>query len=312
VLSALLFGTVEFILQELVMARLKAAARSGAFVLLWMVGGVALVATLTAFVVPRAAAQDTEVIADEETAPDEDAAPAPADVPPAETDGTANTTDAVTTPPPRQSYLGWLYESLGPLYSIIFFLLSFSLVAVFVMNVLMARRENILPSELIDGFEALLNTKKYQEAYELAKNDESFLGKVLSAGLARLSSGYPQAIEAMQEVGEEENMRLEHRLSYLALIGTISPMFGLLGTVHGMVQAFEVIARSPVSPKPAELAGGISTALVTTLVGLWLAIPAIAAFNILRNRISRLVLEVGIVSESLMSRFQSVAGPKTA
>ena len=67
---------------------------------------------------------------------------------------------------------------------------------------------------------------------------------MLSAGLARISSGYPQAIEAMQEVGEEENMRLEHRLSYLALIGTISPMFGLLGTVDGMVQAFDVIAHS--------------------------------------------------------------------
>ncbi|MEX0641523.1 MAG: MotA/TolQ/ExbB proton channel family protein [Pirellulales bacterium] len=218
--------------------------------------------------------------------------------------------DAGTAPAPRRSYLGWLYDSLGPMYSIVFLSLSFALVAVFVMNVLMARRDTILPRHLIDGFEAHLNAKKYQEAYELAKSDESFLGKVLSAGLARLSSGYPQAIEAMQEVGEEENMRLEHRLSYLALIGTISPMFGLLGTVQGMVAAFEEIARSSVSPKPSELAGGISMALVTTLVGLWLAIPAVAAFNILRNRFARLVLEVGIVSENLMSRFQNVGTQK--
>jgi biopolymer transport protein ExbB len=179
------------------------------------------------------------------------------------------------------------------------------------MNVLIARRENVLPTDLIEGFGALLNAKKYQEAYELAKNDESFLGRVLSAGLARISSGYDKAIEAMQEVGEEENMRLEHRLSYLALIGTVSPMFGLLGTVDGMVQAFEVIRDSAAaSPKPADLAGGIATALVTTLVGLWLAIPAIIAFNIIRNRIGRLVLEVGIVSENLMSRFQNVGGQK--
>ena len=218
--------------------------------------------------------------------------------------------DPATASPPRQSYLGWLYGALGPLYSIIFLCLSFALVAVFVMNLLMARRDTILPQHLIDGFEAHLNAKKYQEAYELAKNDESFLGKVLSAGLARLSSGYPQAIEAMQEVGEEENMRLEHRLSYLALIGTISPMFGLLGTVDGMVKSFEVIAQSQVSPKPSELASGIAMALVTTLVGLWLAIPAIAAFNILRNRFARLVLEVGIVSENLMSRFQNVGAQK--
>jgi biopolymer transport protein ExbB len=219
--------------------------------------------------------------------------------------------DVQAPPRERRSYLGWLTESLGWLYSVIFLALSFSLVALFVMNVLIARRENVLPSDLIEGFESLLNAKKYQEAYELAKNDDSFLGHVLSAGLARVSSGDDKAIEAMQEVGEEENMRLEHRLSYLALIGTISPMFGLLGTVDGMVQAFEVIATSPTQPRPDQLAEGIGTALVTTLVGLWLAIPAVVAFNILRNRIGRLVLEVGIVSENLMSRFQNV-GTKTA
>src|SRR5262249_53423234 len=138
----------------------------------------------------------------------------------------------------------------------------------------------------------------------------SFLGQVLSAGLFKLKEGYAQAIEAMQEVGEEENMKLEHRLSYIALIGTISPMVGLLGTVDGMVRSFTVIATATSAPSPAELADGISTALVTTLVGLWLAIPAIAAFNILRNRIARLVLEVGIISEGLMSRFQNVGGKK--
>jgi biopolymer transport protein ExbB len=246
--------------------------------------------------------EDAEVIADE-TVPDE----APAEAPTAP----AAELQTTTPPVPRQSYLGWLYESLGLLYSVIFLGLSFALVALAVMCVLMLRRENILPTSLIEGFESYLNAKKYQEAYELARNDESFLGKVLSAGLARLSSGYEHAIEGMQEVGEEETMSLEHRLSYLALIGTISPMFGLLGTVDGMVQAFEVIAHSTVSPKPSELADGIATALVTTLVGLWLAIPAIAAFNILRNRMTRLVLEVGVVSENLMSRFQNV-GPQKA
>ena len=111
-----------------------------------------------------------------------------------------------------------------------------------------------MPSHLIDGFEAHLNAKQYQEAYELAKNDDSFLGHVLSAGLSRISSGYPQAIEAMQEVGEEENMRLEHRLSYLALIGTISPMFGLLGHGRRHGRGVQGHRQSRSSPKPSELA----------------------------------------------------------
>ena len=110
-------------------------------------------------------------------------------------------------------------------------------------------------------------------------------------------------------MGEDENMRLEQRLSYIALIGQVSPMIGLLGTVNGMVAAFQTIARTNTQPKPSDLAGGISMALITTLIGLMLAIPAIAAFGIFRNRLARLVLEVGIFSERLMSRFQNV-GPK--
>jgi biopolymer transport protein ExbB len=204
-----------------------------------------------------------------------------------------------------------MYKALGFFYSAVFLCLSFTLVALLVMNILTARRENVLPVALVEGFEAQLNEKKYQDAYEIAKADESFLGQVLSAGLAKLSSGYDQAIEAMQEVGEEENMKLEHKLSYMALIGTISPMVGLLGTVQGMIRSFSVIANSPTTPKPSELAEGISTALFTTLVGLFIAIPAIAIYNILRNRIARLVLEVGIVSEGLMSRFSNVGQKKT-
>ena len=220
-------------------------------------------------------------------------------------DGKAGTEDASGKAPEKVNYLSWAYKSLGLGYSLVFLAISFTLVALFVMNLLHARRENVLPTELIEGFEAHLNAKQFQEAYELASADESFLGKVLSAGLGKVSKGYDQAIEAMQEVGEDENMKLEHRLSYMALIGSISPMIGLLGTVQGMIASFDVIATSTTAPKPAELAQGISTALFTTLVGLAIAIPAISAFNILRNRIDRLVLEVGIVSEGLMSRFQT-------
>jgi len=220
--------------------------------------------------------------------------------------GMALAQEEASAAPQKISWLSWGYEALGPVYSAIFLLLSFTLVALFVMNLLTARRDNVCPTELVEGFENSLNEKKYQDAYELAKNDDSFLGRVLSAGLAKLSSGYAQSIEAMQEVGEEENMKLDHRLSYMALIGTLSPMIGLFGTVHGMINAFSVIANSPTTPKPSELAAGISTALFTTLIGLAIAIPALALYSILKNRISRLVLEVGILSEGLMSRFQNV------
>jgi biopolymer transport protein ExbB len=244
----------------------------------------------------------------EEAAPAEEL-PAFGDEQPA--GGEAKATESTAAPAQEKTYLAWMYEALGIFYSVVFLALSFTLVALLVMNLLTARREAILPVGLVEGFEAHLNEKKYQEAYEMAKGDESFLGQVLSAGLAKLSSGYQPAIEAMQEVGEEENMKLEHRLSYMALIGTISPMVGLLGTVQGMISSFSVIASRTTTPPPSELAKGISTALFTTLVGLFIAIPAIAIYSILRNRVARLVLEVGIVSEGLMGRFQGVGVKKS-
>ncbi len=224
-------------------------------------------------------------------------------------DGGAASTPAAEEDAPI-NLLTWIWNSLGPFYLGVFLLLSFTLVALFVMNLLSARRDSICPVHLVEGFEAHLNEKRYQDAYEMAKTDESFLGQVLSAGLAKLQKSYSHAIEAMQEVGEEENMKLEHRLSYLALIGTISPMVGLFGTVHGMIASFMVLATSTSTPQPKELAEGISTALLTTLVGLMIAIPAIAAFNILKNRIQRLSLEVGILSENLMGGFEKVGEKK--
>jgi biopolymer transport protein ExbB len=214
------------------------------------------------------------------------------------------------SPPPAQSLLGWLISALGAMYIIIFMSLSFIFIAVLIMNILAVRRDSLCPQPLVEGFEAHLDQKQYQEAYELAKADESFLGSVLSAGLAKLSTSYQHAVNAMQEIGSEESLKLEHRLSYLALIGTISPMIGLFGTVDGMIRSFYVIANQGGTPDPNKLAAGISTALLTTLIGLAIAIPAITAYNLLKNRVQRMVLEVGITSENLMGRFEKVGKKK--
>ncbi|MCE5301979.1 MAG: MotA/TolQ/ExbB proton channel family protein [Planctomycetaceae bacterium] len=209
-------------------------------------------------------------------------------------------------PAGQESFLGWLYRSLGLRYVVIFLFLTFNGVALAVMIVLGLRRDQICPDLLAAEFEAKLSDKQYQEAYELAKNDPSVLGKVLAAGMAKLSEGYAAATDAMQEVGEEQSMKLEQRNGYIALIAQIGPMFGLLGTVDGMVQAFDVIAHSNVTPKPSALAQGIGTALVTTVVGLSIAIPCIAFYHVMRNRLTSLMLETGVTSGNLMKRFSAV------
>ncbi len=99
-------------------------------------------------------------------------------------------------------------------------------------------------------------------------------------------------------------MRLEHKLGYLATVGGVAPMIGLLGTVFGMVAAFSVIANSAAAPQASELARGISTALVTTQMGLLIAIPSIIFYEFFRNKLALLVHEMAVQTETLMGRFK--------
>lgn len=209
----------------------------------------------------------------------------------------------------NESYLAWMIRASG-VFGFLILLVSFVMVALIAMQLMQLRRDNYIPAGFVEEFERLLNEKNYQAAYEAAKNNESFIAKVLAAGMARLSRGYEDALQGMQEVGDEETMAMEHSIGYLALIGSIAPMLGLLGTVQGMVASFKVIATSATQPKPYELANGIATALFTTLEGLVVAIPAIVCYTIFKNRLARFVLECGFVAEELMKRFQGM--PKTA
>ena len=208
--------------------------------------------------------------------------------------------------PEGENLLVFYYKALGLRYVVIFLALSFGLVALLVMCFMQIRRPVLMPPGLIQNFEAHLEAKEYQQAYELAKTDDSYLGHVLAAGMGKLQSGYGPAVEAMQEAEGEQAMKLEHKISYVSLVGALAPMFGLLGTVDGMVGAFMVIAKSSTAPKPSELAIGISQALITTLIGLWLAIPAIACFALFKNWLQTLGGDVDSEAMRLMSRFQTM------
>ncbi len=219
-------------------------------------------------------------------------------------DTTDSTSDDATNPKAPKNLLAWTFQSLGWTFTILFFALSITLLTLVVMNLIAARQDNICPVDLVEGVEQQLAEGNVAGAAELIRTDDSFLGQVVAAGLSKLEKGHSHAVEAMQEVGEEETMKMEHNLSYMALIGNISPMIGLFGTVLGMIKAFRTIATSGSTPEPGALALDISQALFTTLAGLAIAIPAIAVYNILRNRVQRLTLQVGVTSEEIIERFQ--------
>ena len=201
-----------------------------------------------------------------------------------------------------QNFLAYMWVS-SPTFFIIMGLISLYLVATVTNLLLKFRLTNVIPSPLVHNLEAMLNEKKFKEAYELIRGDQSLFARALAAGVERLTQGIEKGMDAMITVAEDGKMDMEHKASPIASLGTVAPMIGLLGTVLGMIAAFREIAGSGAQIKPAVIAEKIGLALVTTLEGIVVAVPAIFFFALLRNRIARLVFEVETVCESYIWRF---------
>jgi biopolymer transport protein ExbB len=233
------------------------------------------------------------------------APPSHAQEPAAPADGTVAAGDggAMTRLRPTGSFLKWMAEASGPI-GIVILLMSFYLIALVVWMFFEYRRSVALPDVLVRELNDLLAQKRYTEAYARLAADSSFFSKVLSAGVRRLpSGGYAMAQRAMEMANEDATMEMEHRTTYLATVGTLGPMIGLVGTVYGMILSFRVIAMEGSSPQASQLAAGISTALFATLEGIAISVPAIAFYALFRNRIARLSLEVALASEGLLEQF---------
>lgn len=187
--------------------------------------------------------------------------------------------------------------------------LSVAAVALIVEHVISIRRRALIPLGLAEQMHQLIGQGQYPDAEKAARASPSFLGHVLAAGLAEVSVGYKAAEKAMEDASAEQAARLFRKIEYLSIIGTIAPMLGLLGTVLGMIQAFDEF-KTQANPQVAQLAPGISQALVTTAMGLIVAVPALAGAAIFRNRIDGLVAEATLMAEHLVSEFKRRAAAK--
>ncbi|MDD4899925.1 MAG: MotA/TolQ/ExbB proton channel family protein [Candidatus Omnitrophica bacterium] len=148
--------------------------------------------------------------------------------------------------------------------------------------------------------------KRHQvkEALEACEKKAHPISRILKAGILKYDRPRPQIIEAIEDASLYEIPGIEKNLNALATIAHVTPLLGLLGTVTGMVRAFQMIqARNaslhPVSP--ADLAGGIWEALLTTVAGLCVAIPVFVAYNYLVSRINRFILEMEKASTELVN-----------
>jgi biopolymer transport protein ExbB len=245
--------------------------------------------------VPRLRAQENKEAA---------AAPA-AEVPAATASAPSNA--AESAPPKPKSMLRWALEASGPI-GIFLLCLSVYFTAVVIRLFMELRLSEAVPPSLVEKLESAIKEKKFQEAYDACRDSESYLARLVRTGIANLPNGRPEAKEAMNAMTEEIVTGMESRISYLAIIGQLGPMIGLVGTIWGMIMSFQEIATAAGSqPKPEKVAEGISTALFITLEGVSLSVPAIFFFAFFRNRIAVLTMEATKVADRTINSLVAAA-----
>ncbi|MFO0890196.1 MAG: MotA/TolQ/ExbB proton channel family protein [Isosphaeraceae bacterium] len=210
-------------------------------------------------------------------------------------------------PPPRENMLQWAIRASGPI-GLFLLLLSIYFTALVIRLFMEYRVSEAVPTPLVEKLEAAIRDKKFQEAYDVCKDNDSFLARLVRTGIANLPNGRPEAKEAMMAASDEIVTGLEMKISYLATIGTLGPMIGLVGTVWGMIMSFQTIATAGgEQPRPEKVAEGISTALFITLEGITLSVPAIFFFAFFRNRISQMTMEANKVADRTISSLVNAA-----
>lgn len=194
--------------------------------------------------------------------------------------------------PPRGGVTLLKFVQGGGLIGYVIIALSIVALALVVIHAVQLRRNRLLPPEQQQQLGELLGRGEVEQAlqYCLLPENDSYLTRIVAPGLTRFlrsAFGSFEVKTALEEAGEEQTARLYRATDALGVIGSIAPLLGLLGTVQGMIGAFDTVATGAVANSSyyEQLAGNISLALITTLQGLVVAIPAVSLFTYFRNRI---------------------------
>ena len=153
------------------------------------------------------------------------------------------------------------------------------------------RRSVVLPEADIHVIEESVRAGKVEEALQSCSRNNTAMSRILWVALKNRGVGRAVLKEILEEVGRQEVAHLERFVGVLGVVAAVSPLLGLLGTVIGMIEVFQVISLEGVG-KANILAGGISKALNTTAAGLSVAIPALVAYRLFEARVNSFVLEI--------------------
>lgn len=167
-------------------------------------------------------------------------------------------------------------------------------------------RAKLCPPEIVAELEALVDEGRYDEALTVCSSNPNFFCNVVGAALAKVNEGYDGMVEGMQAAGEAEAAKLNVKISYNSLLGTIAPLLGLTGTVTGMISAFGII-KTKMSPSPADLARGVEEALVTTAEGLFVSMPLMTIYFLMKNKVTMYIIEFGIMAGEFVDKFKGIS-----
>lgn len=185
---------------------------------------------------------------------------------------------------------------------IMYFILASSIVAVAIaiekFIVLKKAKVNV-PAFLIK-LRSLIKKKDLEGAISYCMQERTPVSNIVKKGLKKIRFGHQRVVEAIESAGRQEISKLEKGLSILASIAGIAPLLGFLGTVTGMIGAFMKIQELQGSANPADLAGGIWEALITTAFGLIVGIPALALYNYFVSKINKMVVDMERISTDLI------------
>ncbi|MDD5270378.1 MAG: MotA/TolQ/ExbB proton channel family protein [Candidatus Omnitrophica bacterium] len=158
------------------------------------------------------------------------------------------------------------------------------------------RKQSMMPVDYVGAVKMAIKNGDMQGATNLGALRKGFLVNVVQAGIDKSGHDLQIIQDSMTIVGAKEAAGLLQKIGYLSSIGTISPMLGLLGTVLGMIQSFNVIAFEAGLGKPTLLAAGVSQALITTAFGLIVGIPVMAFFFYFRNKAQEIITDIEITT----------------
>jgi biopolymer transport protein ExbB len=183
-------------------------------------------------------------------------------------------------------------------------LCSIAGLAVVIEKIITLRRKKVIIPEVVNVLDNIKGTGDIGLALSICEKHQGPFANIIRTGLENRELSREELKEVLSDQGRQEVHYLERGLVILETIAAIAPLLGLLGTVIGILKVFDVIAVMGVGQATA-LSGGISEALITTIVGLSIGIPAVVVFNLFANKAERLILEIEKYSALLLAKVTS-------